>query len=639
MTSQPEVPGAPAVYLFREETTDDHLHLFSIYIRLKVLTERGKEYANVELPYNTGEAGRSIEGIQGRTIHPDGTIIPFTGKPYQKLIEKTQGSKLMASVFTLPDVEVGSILEYRYNIRNDDRYFYSPQWFIQSDLWLRKGHYVWKPVDLNGYKTLIGARGDRSSTVSWTYILPADTEVKQSHLPGSTIDSSDSHTLLQLDVHDIPPAPHEEYMPPFGSLTYRVLFYYSPYRTGDEFWRGEGKYWSKEQDKLIGPGPGVQATVHELTTSSDTQDQKLRRIYAAIMKLENTDYTREHSNAEDMSEGMKEVHTTDDVLARKRGTSNQLAALFVAMARASGMKAWLVWLTDRDRNVFNKNFPSLAQLDDEVVIVSVDGKDQFFDPGSRYCPYGDLAWKHTLTNGIRQVDGGNAAFVDTPHEPYTSSRTQRVANLTIDAHGLATGTIKMTWMGAPALQWRQLSLTGDSSTVDRQLQSTLERLLPQGMDVKVSSISPLEDYEQPLVVIFQVHGQVASSTGKRLLIPADLFEFNTRPAFPQAKRETAISFSYPYMVQDAIRINFPSGLHIESIPTSDRNKFQSFAISEMFIEPTPTNVTVRRNFLLGEILYKPDEYPDLRSFYSKMETKDQESIVLTTSSTQASSAN
>src|ERR1700677_5130061 len=51
MTSQPEVPGAPAVYLFREETTEDKLHMFSTYVRLKVLTEGGKDYANVELNY------------------------------------------------------------------------------------------------------------------------------------------------------------------------------------------------------------------------------------------------------------------------------------------------------------------------------------------------------------------------------------------------------------------------------------------------------------------------------------------------------------------------------------------------------------------------------------------------------------
>src|ERR1035438_1845704 len=58
MTSQPEVPGAAAVYLFREEITDDKMHNWSKYVRLKVLMERGKEYANVEIRHGN----ESFEG-------------------------------------------------------------------------------------------------------------------------------------------------------------------------------------------------------------------------------------------------------------------------------------------------------------------------------------------------------------------------------------------------------------------------------------------------------------------------------------------------------------------------------------------------------------------------------------------------
>ena len=44
-------------------------------------------------------------------------MIPFTGKPYEKLLAKTATFKYRAKVFSLPDVEVGSILEYRYKLR------------------------------------------------------------------------------------------------------------------------------------------------------------------------------------------------------------------------------------------------------------------------------------------------------------------------------------------------------------------------------------------------------------------------------------------------------------------------------------------------------------------------------------------
>jgi hypothetical protein len=625
MTSQPEVPGAPAVYLFREETTDDKMHMFSIYTRLKILTERGKELSNVELSFARSTDGNrfSVDDIQGRTIHPDGTIIPFTGKPYEKLIEKTQGVKILAKVFTLPDVTVGSIIEYRYKMHYDDGYYTSPQWYIQSDLWTRKAHYLWRPIDLSGNITLVNARGGSDTMIAWASILPTGAEVKRSNVPGS------NQAILELNPHDIPPSPQEEFMPPIQSFTYRVLFYYTGYRTSDEFWKNEGKFWAKTQDKFIGPGPAVTAAVKDLVASSDTPDQKLHKLYAAVMKLENTRYTRQHSTQEERAQGFKEVHTTDDIWTRKRGSDDQLAALFVAMARAAGLKAYTAIVTNRDRNLFLKNYLTMSQLDDVIAVVNVDGKDRFFDPGTRFCPYAHLAWKHTFAQGIRQTDSGSDYF-GTPGEPYSFSRTQRVANLTLSQQGEVTGTITMTYMGDPAIRWRLRYLEGDSASLEREIRTGVEQLLPAGVELKVKSIDKLEDYEQPLVANIEVKGTLGSSTGKRVLLPGDIFEANAKPSFSQQKRDIPVYFQYPHVTQDAVRIHFPQNLSVESLPATDKTTFEKSIAYNLSSESAADSFTVRRTYVLGEIIFMPPQYSNLRTFYTKMETKDQESVVLTT---------
>jgi len=640
MTSQPEVPGAAAVYLNKEETTEDRLHAWSIYVRLKVLTEKGKDYANVELKYygNNSGGGYTVSDIQGRTIHSDGTIIPFTGKPYEKLIEQTkgyEGHKYMAKVFTLPDVEVGSIIEYRYSLRYDDHYFFSPQWFIQSELFLRKGRYLWKPTSEQLMHRSGGGREQLTNSIGWFPVLPAGTELKQTRLPA--VGMQEGQLILELNVHDIPPSPKEEYMPPISAFTYRVLFYYSPYRSGEEYWKSEGKFWSKDMDKFIGPGPKVTAAVHELTTPSDPAESKLQKFYAAVMKLENTDFTREHDRAEDKAAGLKEVHNTDDILERKRGSSDQLAALFIAMARASGLKAYAFTVTNRDRSIFTNGFLSMGQLDDVVAVVNVDGKEKFFDPGSRYCAYGHLEWKHTFAGGLRQVDGGTA-LAETVGEPYSASKTQRVANLTMDEHGVVTGTVKMTYIGAPALTWRHRSLSGDEQSLERQLRTNVEDLLPHGMEVKVASVEKLENYEEPLSVNFNLKGPIGAPTGKRLILPGDIFVSNEKPSFPHDKREIPVYFDYTHMVQDAMRIKLPPSIKIESMPTPDKQQLQQFALFNLSSESGPDSVTVRRNLVLAEFLFTAKEYPELRSFYNKMETKDQENIVLTASPAPAAAA-
>ncbi len=628
MTSQEGYPGIAGVYLNREEITEDRNHSWSVYVRMKVLTEKGKDYANVELKYGSSHegGGYTVDDVSGRTIHPDGTIIPFTGKPYEKLIEKTQGFKYMAKVFTMPDVEIGSIIEYRYVLRYDDNWYFAPSWYVQSDLYLRKGHYVWKPTD----KQLVSKRQGReqlTNGIGWLPILPQGAEVKQTRLP-AVASNPEGQLIMDLQVHDVPPSPQEEYMPPISSFTYRVLFYYSPYRTTEEFWKNEGKFWSKDRDKFIGPGSKVTAAVHELTAASDTPDQKLRKLYAAVMQLENTDFTREHEKQEDKASGQHETHDTDDVLVNKRGSSDQLAELFVAMARAAGMKAYLFAVTNRNRSIFANYYLNLSQLDDYIAVVNVDGKEQYFDPGSRYCPYGHLDWKHTFSGGLRQVEGGTE-LSNTPGEPYAFSRTQRIADLKMDEHGEVSGLVKMTYEGEPALRWRHRSLAGDDESLRRELRTSLEHMLSGGMKIEVTSITHLESYEQPLVVEYNVKGPIGSPTGKRLFIPADIFVGTPKAMFPHEKRELAVYFDYPYLLQDAIRFHLPASIHPESIPAADKQQFERYALYTLSSEQAPDAVTVRRNLTMGEFLFVTKDYSALRSFYSKMESKDQENIVLT----------
>ena len=626
MTSIPQVPGASAVYLFREEKTEDHLHMYSVYERIKILAEGGKERANVELKYQSGGSmGYSVSDIAGRTIHPDGTIIPFTGKPYERMVMKAQGFKAKAKVFTLPDVTVGSIIEYRYKLRWEDNMYSAPNWIVQNDLYLRKAHFYWRPTD----RVLTTEDGRNVSTsVAWTPILPVGTQVKNISVPGASIGTNgEGSTIIELDVHNIPPSPVEEYMPPVSSLSYRVMFYYSPYRTTEEYWKNEGKHWSKVNDHFIGPGSAVRGATQQVVAGANTQEEKLKKIYAAVEELENSDYTREHSRVEDKAEGLSSLRTTDDIWTRKRGSSDQITALFVAMARAAGMKAYLMAVTNRDRSIFLQNYLSLYQLDDDVAVVNVDGKDKFFDPGSRYCPFGHMAWKHTDTAGLRQTDGGTI-LAGTPTESYVDSVVTRVANLKMDETGSVTGKVELKFIGAPALTWRHKALLDDKETVEREMKESVEHMLPGGMEVKLISIDKLTDYESPLAATLEVKGPIGSPTGKRLLVPGDIFEMNTKATFAHEKRAMSVWFPYRYSARDAVRINFPSSFQVESVPPDADAKLPKMAVYNLKATPDATGVTIRRNLYLAEILYKPEEYPDLRKFYNQFEAKDQEPVVL-----------
>src|SRR5690348_16608142 len=132
MTSEPKAPGAPAIILFRQVDRDDRgltAHE-DVYFRIKILTEEGRKYADVEIPF-LKEQG-NVVGIHARTIRPDGTVVDFNGKAFDKMIVKARGVKYMAKTFTLPDVQPGCILEYYYTTDLAENLILDSHWFLSD---------------------------------------------------------------------------------------------------------------------------------------------------------------------------------------------------------------------------------------------------------------------------------------------------------------------------------------------------------------------------------------------------------------------------------------------------------------------------------------------------------------------------
>src|SRR5258708_18756016 len=111
MTSEPNAPGAPAIFLYRQVDRDDQESREYRYNRIKIFTEEGRKYADIEIPFVKGQG--NVHKIEARTIRPDGNITNFDGKMYDKTIVKGRGMKYLAKTFTLPEVQVGTIIEYR----------------------------------------------------------------------------------------------------------------------------------------------------------------------------------------------------------------------------------------------------------------------------------------------------------------------------------------------------------------------------------------------------------------------------------------------------------------------------------------------------------------------------------------------
>lgn len=615
MTADPKAQGAAAVYLYREETTDDHLHFHSYYERIKILSEKGKELATIRIPYEHGQF--KVTDIRGRTIHADGTVIPLTAQPQDLLDVKTASRQVNQMVFTLPSAEVGSILEYRLQLRYDDNIVSSPSWEIQQPYFVHKAHYFFQPGDVAG-RRISNARGDSLNRIMWTSSgIPID-QVKQT-----------PNGRFTVDVVDVPPIPTDDWMPPLNTIKWRIEFYYTYAYSAGDFWQSESKRWAKETDRFINPSPPLKNAVTEIVAPTDTDEQKARKIYAAVMKLDNTRFTRRMSDAERKAEKLKPIKDAEDVWKQQSGSDDDIALLFIAMGRAAGLKVWPMKVVDRNRAIFDPSFLSFDQFDDYIAIVELGGKEVFLDPGQKMCSFGQLHWKHALASGVRMSEKGLVPAT-TPAPSYNADVYQRVAQLTLDPTGAVTGSIRFIMTGPDALYWRQLTLENDQDEVKKRFNESLHGDLPDGIQADFDHFLALDDYNSNLMAIVKVSGNLGTATGKHVFLPGIFFESHARhPFVAQDKRETPIDVHYAKMVQDDVTYHLPAGFSVESPLQPSTASWPQNAMLKIASKPTSDGVNITRTLAYNFTLLAPKDYSDLHGFYQKVAAADQQQLVLT----------
>ena len=616
MTADPKAPGAAAVYLYREETTDDSLHYHSYYDRIKVLTEKGKELATVRIPYVYGVD--KVTDIQGRTIHADGTIIPLDVKPDDLMDFKSKYYQVDTVVFTLPSVEVGSILEYRLKVRPPEYRVSEPTWDIQLPYFVHKAHFIFHPYIEPGHY-ITNSQGQTLTRLMYAARLTANAAVNYE----KTTD------LYSLDLTDIPAVPDEDWMPPLNTLKWRVEFYFTNAVSGPAFWQDAGKQWAKEAQEFTKPSNGLKKAVADIVATADTDEQKATKIYTAVQKLDNTDFSRKKSVVERKKEKLKDIHNAEDVWKQQSGSADDIALLYIALARAAGLKAWPVQVVDRNRAIFDNRTLSVRQLDDYMAIVEVNGKDVYLDPGQKMCPYGILHWKHTLVGGFRLTDKGTVTAL-TPFSIYKTAVIQRVAELTIDPDGSVKGTVRFIMTGPDALHWRQLALENDRDEVKKQFNESMQDELPEGVQADFDHFLALEDYNVNLIGVVKVSGNIGTATGKHFFLPGLFFESRAKhPFVAQDKRSTPIDVHYPRMEEDDVTYHLPPGFTVESMPQDANTAWPEHALLNIHSSAEDGSVTVFRTLAYNFTLLDPKNYPNLHDFYQKVATADQQQLVLT----------
>jgi hypothetical protein len=619
MTSEPKAPGAAAIILFRQVDRDDRgltAHE-DVYFRIKILTEEGRKYADIEIPFFKDEG--SVVNVHGRTIKPDGTIINFSGKAFDKEIVKARGVKYMAKTFTLPDVQVGGILEYFYTIDLAEYAIIASHWILSNELFTKSAKFSLKPYtsDYEPWR------------VRWSWnSLP----------PGTAQPAEAPNHVINLEVHDVAAFQTEDYMPPESELKSRVDFIYSldPFENDPNvYWKKLGKKRNGQLESFIDKRKAMEQAVAEIVTPSDSQEIKLQKIYNRVQQLRNTSYEVEKTEQEQKREKEKDPGNVETVWKKQYADGQQLTWLFLALARAAGFEAYGMWVADRQHYFFSPQTMDGRRLDANIVVVKLNGKDVFFDPGAAFTPFEMLPWVETGVNGLR-LDKDGGSWLQTTLPAAKESSIQRKAELKLSATGDLEGKLIVTFTGLEASHRRVEEHLADDAARKKSLEDEIKESIPAACEVELTNTPDWKSSNPPLVAEFtlKVPGWVAGA-GRRALLPVGLFSAPEKHLFDHANRVQPIYFEYPFGRTDDINIDLPLGWQISTLPAPEKDDGHIITYT-MQAENNKGTLHLSRALNVDIMLLEAKYYPALRNFFQVVRTADEQQVILQPAGTNAS---
>ena len=610
MTSLPEAPGAPAVYLYRQVDRNDTDRAASEYnyLRIKILTESGRNHANIEIPFWKGRI--SVSSIRARTIRPDGSTAVFDGKIYEQTVEKTKGAKYLVKTFSLPDVQVGSIIEYHFNYNFEDNYIFASDWILSEELFTKKGVFTLKPY----------TRFPWTVQWSWPAGLPAGTKPPE---------EGPDH-VVRMTAQNIPAFVTEDFMPPPDELKFRVSFVYhdEPIETDmNKFWRNYGKKRHGQVEGFIDKRKAMEDAVSSIISRDDAPEVKLKKIYERVQSIKNLSYLPAKSVEERKHENMKDNSNVEDVWKRQYAYGWDLTWLFVGLARAAGFEAYPCIVSSRGEYFFHKERVNGRELNANVALVKVNGKDEYFDPGAAFTPFGLLPWAETGVDGLRlDKDGGTWIQTSMPGSDQTT--LQRWAKLEISNEGDLSGKLTVTYTGLNAWNIRMSGRNQDDTARRKLLEDGVKESIPSGSELELTNTPDWQSANSAFVAEYQlkVPGWTASA-GRRALLPTGLFSASEKHLFEHADRVWPVYFRNPFRTVDDISINLPQGWKTETLP-KDVDRDAKAVQYTLKVDDKNGNIHIQRTLRSDVVIVAKENYSILRTFYQLVKTEDEQQVIL-----------
>lgn len=621
----PKDTAAPAAILFKKGKTfftynkekgftANHVYEFKI----KIYKKEGLKWADQKVRFYIGYETLNedqLEFSNAVTYNLENESVVKTKLDNQGTFKKKVNKFWNEKMITMPNVKVGSIIEYKYILKSEN-IVKLPDFDFQYEI----------PVNYFEYKTDIPEYYIYKTLLVGNYKIETDSKfTSKTQSFQDSYNRSTSISYKQISAFyigkDIPALTNEPYVDNIdnykGSIQHeleRVRYPDQPVKDYAITWEGVATTIFKDKSfgKELSEKSFLLEDVKRILTNVELQNEKLKIIFKFVQNKMNWNEKNDYYT----DKGVVKAY------ADQTGNVAEINFILINMLKLAGIEANPVLVSTTENGV--PVYPTRTGFNYVIAAAEIDGNQILLDAANKFTypgilPLNVLNWKGRLIK-----NDGTSKEINLV--PTTTSKDLWSILAKIDNLGQIEGKVKVQRTDYNAFCFR-------IENANKNDDDYLEKLEEQLGDLKISNYTvenKKTNSSDPVVEVFSlVSNNRAEIIADKIFINPLLFFTRTKNPFNQEVRQMPVCFGYPTQEKFNLSLEIPEGYVVESLPTPVRIISENKDIVYFFnIVNQENKIQINCSKEINSSIFAADQYNGLKELFQKMIVSQNEKIVL-----------
>lgn len=559
--------------------------------RIKILSDKGLEWANIHLSYISAKGEEDIKGLEAQTYNLDekGNVI-VTKLEKSLIYEKKLNKQVTERSFTFPAVKVGSIVEFRYKHLNIGLI----NWRFQEPI----------PVKYSRFKVDV----------------PEEIEVHVTpHTARNYEHSSSEAARRKIDTYsmtEVPAFRHEPYIVNeefyMDRLETKVTAYVINGRRESRTlnWLQVIKYLMEDEDF------GVQIKKNIPRTAD--LDAKLKGIAAPYDRMKTIyKYVQDNMQWNEYS-GIWAFDGVKNAWRDKKGTSGEINLILVNLLKDAGLNVHPVLVSTHSNGIVNSmdagtyGYPGFRQFNKVMAFVDLDGKEYVLDASQKEVPV------HLISPDILETQGLVIEKLETSEWGWKQLSNKAVSKNLVLVNGAIDGTGKMN--GQATITSYDYARLARLPIVKKGKDKFIETYVSsnQGMSVDNIEFTNLDSDSLPLVQTVKFN-QALNNTGEYSYFSSNILSGLEVNPFVADQRYSDVFFGTNQSYIIIGNFTLAEGYEFDALPKNVKMIMPDTSIVLSRVAQISNGTLMTRIQVdFKRSVYSAGEYADFQEFYKRL---------------------